>query len=240
MSPDELVRLGQEIVNAATERGALVRLYGGVAVYARCPSIETHASLQRTYADLDLIASRPAWMMLPDLFISRGFVMRQNTPAQAVFVRGELTVDVRGSQFREYHSFDLAPRLALAPLTLPLADLLLLKLQRVHFRDKEIKDAIALLLDHRITDGEGVEEIDREYLYKLTNRNWGLWTTVFDNTVELEKILDHYIEPEEAQLVWRRIELIQEVMDGKGKSPRWWLRRIPNKRLKWYQEPKHQ
>jgi hypothetical protein len=236
MTPTELVRLGTEIVSEATERGALVRLSGGLAIYARCPSIETHTSLQRSYRDLDLIADRRAWMALPDLFLARGFAMQKNTPAHAIFIREGLEVDVRGTSFEGYFSFNLAPRLALAPLTLPLVDLLLLKLQRVDFRENDIKDAIALLLDHRITDGEAEQEIDREYLYKLTNRNWGLWTTVFDNTVELEKILDKYIEPEEAQLVWRRIELIQEVMDGKGKSLGWWLRRIPNKRIRWYRQ----
>ncbi len=237
MTPNELVQLGTEIVNQARERGATVRLYGGVAVYARCPSIATHPKLQRAYGDLDFIAPRGAWNLLPELFIPRGFERKLNTPAKAVFVRGELTVDVRDTDFRDQAFFDLAPRLALDPTTLPLADLLLLKLQRFDFTEKNIQDSLALLLDHPVAGGGDAEAIDRDYVYRLANRSWSLWTTVYDNTVKLEHIADRYVDRAEAQLVWRRIELIQEVLDGKAKSLGWWLRWIPNRRLKWYRDP---
>jgi hypothetical protein len=237
LTPNELVGVGTDIVRQATTRGAIVRLLGGVAVYARCPSIETHPKLQRAYTDLDLIAAQSAWSVLPDLFISRGFKMERTSSTRAVFRREGLTADVRGTEFRDWFSFNLAPRLPLDQITLPLADLLVLKLQRFKFVEKDIQDAIALLLDHRVSSDGDEETIDRDYLYRLTNRNWGLWTTVFDNTVSLEKILDKYLDLEEAQLVWRRIELIQEVMDGKGKSLGWWLRWVPNKRIRWYRVP---
>ncbi|MGB8646879.1 MAG: hypothetical protein WCF84_16690 [Anaerolineae bacterium] len=258
MTPNELVQTGTEIVNQAREHGATIRLCGGVAIYARCPSIESHPKLQREYGDMDFIAPVSAWKVMPDLFISRGFRMKVNSQDRATFTREGLTVDVHGTAYRDYFTFDLGARLAADPLTLPLVDLLLLKLQRVQMAEKDIQDAIALLVDHRVASAarsdrdqqseltdkydasvpEGDDEIiDRAYLYKQTNVNWGLWTTVFDNTVMLEKIFDRYLEPEEAQLAWRRIELIQEVMDAQGKSFGWWLRAIPGKRMKWYQEP---
>jgi hypothetical protein len=236
VTPDELVKLGTDIVRQATALGAVMRLIGGAAVYARCPSIETHPKLQRAYNDLEIVAAREAWNSLPDLFGSLGFDMGEISAARATFKRGGLTIGVRGTDFRDCFSFDLATRLPLDQTTLPPTDLLLLKLQRFPFAEKDIQDATVLLLDHRVANAGEEDTIDRVYLYKLTNRNWGLWTTVFDNTVTLEKILDKYLDPEEAQLVWRRIELIQEVMDGKGKSLGWWLRRIPNRRLKWYRE----
>ncbi len=237
MTPHELVLLGTDAVKQGAARGAVMRLLGGVAVYARCPSIDTHPTLQRAYNDLDFIAAMSAWSVLPEIFISRGFEMERSAPDRSTFTRDGLTIDVRGSDFRDWFSFKLARRLALNEITLPLADLLMLKLQRLNFAEKDIQDSIALLLDHRVGHDEDEETIDREYLYRLTNRNWGLWTTVFDNTVALEKILDKYLDLEEAQLVWRRIELVQEVMDGKRKSLGWWLRSIPNKRIKWYREP---
>ncbi len=237
VSAHEQLQLATEVINDAAARGGTVRVYGGIAIYARCPSLETHLKLQRTNVDLDLMAASDAWNMLPDLFIARGFAMQRNNPKQMILTKGHLNVDIRNAQFREGYSFDFAPRLALSPITLPLVDLLLLKLQRFDFAEKDIQDAIVLLLDHRVVSGgEDAETIDRDYLWKITNQNWGLWTTVFDSTVQLEKILDKYLEPEEAQLVWRRIEQIQEVMDGKGKSLRWWLRAIPNRRIAWYRE----
>lgn len=237
MTPDELVQLGAEIVNAATARGATVRLFGGVAIRARCPSLATHPALQREHHDLDLIAAPNAWGVLPDLFIARGFEMQENSPQHAVFGKEGIRAEVGTPAFQEYHALNFAPRLASSPTTLSLADLLLFKLQRVNFGAKDRQDAIALLLDHRVATGGGDDDIDRAYLYQVTNRDWGLWTTVFDNTVTLEKILDKYLAPEAARLVWRRIELIQEVLDGKGKSLGWWSRRLVGKRVKWYREP---
>ena len=236
MVPDELVQLGTDIVNQARECGAVVRLYGGVAVHARCESIATHSKLQRAHADLDLMAAENSKMPLIELLRAMGFQAQANPVHKKEFTRGDVTVELLDTYFHGLADFDLESRLELDPLTLPLADLLLLKLQRFHFAEKDIQDSIALLLDHRVASGGDQETIDRDYIYGLTNRHWGLWTTVFDNTVTLEKILDRYVEPEEAQLVWRRIELLQEVMDGKRKSLGWWLRAIPNRRLKWYRE----
>lgn len=42
-------------------------------------------------------------------------------------------------------------------------------------------------------------------------------------SITLEKVLDKYLEPEEAQLVWRRIELLQEDMDREPKSFGWMI-----------------
>src|SRR5512133_25898 len=99
MDSDELVQIGTEIVNDARERGAVMRLFGGVAFYARCPSIAAHPKLQREYADIDFVAPTNAWQVLPDLFISRGFRMKVNSPTRATFTRGEVTADVRGTIF---------------------------------------------------------------------------------------------------------------------------------------------
>lgn len=232
MTIEDLVKLGTEIVGQAKGKDLVIRLIGGIAVYARCPSVQSHLKLQRTYKDLDLIASSDAWGALPQFFGPLGFKLENSIPARMTFTQGDLTVDVRGTDFRDSYSFNFASRLVLDDMTLPLADLLLLKLQRSMFADKDIQDSIALLLDHRVGDDGDQETVDRVYIYKLTNRNWGLWNTVFDNTVTLEKILDRYIDPEEAQLVWRRIELIQEVLDGKEKSLGWWLRATPKKNVK--------
>ncbi len=237
MNPDELVQIATEIVNHGRERGAAIRLFGGVAVYAHCPSIPKHAKVQREYADLDFVAPAAAWKVLPDLFIGRGFRMRVNAPGRATFTRDELTADVRGTIYRDYYSFDFGPRLEADRLTLPLVDQLLCKLQRIELREKDVQDVIALLLDHEVTKGGGKETIDGNYLIRLTSSNWGLWTTIYDNMVTLEKITDRYVEPQAAQQVWRRIEAIQGALDSQAKSLGWWLRAIPNKRLKWYGEP---
>lgn len=227
MTGRELVQLGREIVQHAQARGLTLRLYGGVAIYARCPSIETHPSLQRPYADIDLITAPDAWEGLPSLLAARGFAMHRRTPTRMTWQQEQVTIDIRQAKVRNDFLFDLAPRLNITPLTLPLADLLLLELAHIQFVEKHIQDACALLLDHRVmNDGDEDQVINREYLHRVVNQNYRLWKTVFDNTVTLEQVFDRYLEPEEAQLAWRRVELIQEVLDGKPHSWRWWMGRF--------------
>lgn len=227
MTSNELVRLGTEIINEAAAQDITLRMNGGVAIYARCPSIESHKTLQRANADLDFVAMANAWKRLTEFFTRRGWTKKSDTPTELQFAKDDVIVEVQSPTHRKDFAFDFSTRLDVTPFTLPLADLLLIKLARVNFKEKDIQDAAALLVDHRVTDGGDEEEdINREYLYQIVNKDYRLWKTVFDNTVTLEKILDKYLEPEEAQLAWRRVELLQEVLDGKSHSLSWWAGRV--------------
>lgn len=226
MTANELAQLGTELVNDAAAQGLLLRMSGGVAIYARCPSIESHAALQRAHADLDLVAAANAWNRLSEFFTARGWTKKTDAPNEIKFVREGVTAEVSSPTQRKDFAFDFSTRLDLVPLTLPLADLLLVKLARVNFQKKDIQDATALLVDHRVvTGGDEAEDINREYFYHIVNKDYRLWKTVFDNTVTLEKSFDSYLEPEEAQLAWRRVELLQEVLDGKSHTLGWWAGR---------------
>ncbi len=137
-----------------------------------------------------------------------------------------MVVELNDPIFRSPQRIDFSARLSLASPTLPMADLLLLKLQRSPFEEKHIQDAIALLLDHRVAQGEVLDQIDHAYIAKLCAQDWSLHTAVYDNSVTLEQVLEKYVEPEEAQLLWRRIELIQEDMDQQKKSLGWMVHQI--------------
>lgn len=227
MTTYELVQLGTQLVNDAHASSIPMRLWGGVAIYARCPSAESNPRLQREHSDLDFIVAADTWNRVGEFFTSRGFTKNSETNARQKFSNEDVLVEVVPPQFQQDFEFDLIKRLTLIPLTLPLVDLLLIKLARINFTEKDIQDATALLVDHRVTNGgDEQEDINREALYQVTNTNYRLWKTVFDNTVTLEKIYDKYLDPGEAQLAWRRTELVQEVLDGKRHSIGWWAGRV--------------
>ena len=226
MTNDQLAALAKELVAEAAQKNIILRVLGGVAIYLTCPNLETHAKLQRAYNDVDFVAAQKDFDALAMLFTSRGVTLKTKESSRIVFDLKGIDIELLTPMFRDPHHIDFAKRLALSSPTLPLADLLLIKLQRTQFAEKDIQDAIALLLDHRVARGESEDQIDREYIAKLGGKNWGLFTTVYDNTVLLEKILDKYVEPEEAQLVWRRIELLQEDMDREPKSFPWMVNQI--------------
>ena len=221
MTNEQLTTLANHLVDIAAQENIALRVLGGVAIYMACSSIETHPTLQRTFKDLDFVAAQKDFDALAPLLVSQGLMLRTREPNLLVFDHEGVEIEVTAPSYREDHRIDLAARLALSAPTLPLADLLLIKLQRVQFAEKDIQDSIALLLDHRVGRGEGEDQIDREYIAKLAARQWGLFSTAYANSITLEKVLDKYLEPEEAQLVWRRIELLQEDMDREPKSFGW-------------------
>jgi hypothetical protein len=227
MLAHELVQIGTDLVNDAQTQNMTLRLMGGVAIYARCPSIETHATLQRAYSDLDFVAAANDWARVAELFTTRGWAKTSATGDELKFTKDAVVAEISGPARRQDFALDFSARLRVTPLTLPLADLLLVKLARVNFQEKDIQDCAALLVDHRVVmGGDEEEEINREYFYRTVNQAYKLWKTVFDNTVTLEKVFDKYLEPEEAQLAWRRTELLQEVLDGKKHSAGWWVGRM--------------
>jgi hypothetical protein len=226
MTNDQLAALAKSLVEAASQKNLTLRVMSGVAVYLTCPSIETHPALQRQIKDVDFVAPRTQWDALAELFQTLGATPRERQQKSWVFDHSGAVIELCDARF-DYN--DLTPRLALALPTLPLADVLLFKLQRQPFEERDIQDAIALLLDHRVAKGEAEDQINHEYIAQLCRSNWNLFHRVYDNTVTLEKILDKYIEPEEAQLVWRRIELIQGDMDQQPKSLGWMINQFLKK-----------
>jgi hypothetical protein len=221
MTNEQIAALAKTLVDAAAQKNLTMRALGGIAIYLACPSIETHPKLQRTSKDLDFVAARTQWDALEEIFRANGATVRGKQAAQWMFDKDSVEIELSLPDFTEDYRIDLGSRLALASPTLPLVDLLLLKLARRKFAEKDIQDSIALLLDHRVARGEAEDQIDHEYIAKLCRSHWSLFHTVFDNTVTLEKTLDSYLDPEEAQLVWRRIELLQGDMDQQPKSFGW-------------------
>jgi len=229
MTNEQIAALAKTLVEAAAQKNLTMRALGGIAIYLVCPSIETHPKLQRLPKDLDFVAPRAQWDALEQVFTANGATSRGKQANQWMFDKDSVEIELSIPDFTEDHRINLGSRLALASPTLPLADLLLLKLARRMFAEKDIQDSIALLLDHRVARGQAEDQIDHEYIAKLCRNQWSLFHTVYDNTVTLEKIFDKYLDPEEAQLAWRRIELIQGDMDQQPKSFGWMVNQFLRK-----------
>ncbi len=229
MTNNQLAAFAKELVEAAAQKNIAVRVLGGVAIYLTCPSVPNHATLRRSFKDADLVAARKDFDALVELFNAHGAKLRTRKPAQIVFDKEGSEIELSDTDFREDYHLDLSTRLTISSPTLTLADLLLLKLSRCEFKEKDIQDSIALLLDHRVAREEAGDQISHAYIAQRTRGDWGRFHTVYDNTIMLESNLPKYLEPEEAQLVWRRIELIQGEMDRQPKSVGWMLNQFVRK-----------
>jgi hypothetical protein len=145
-------------------------------------------------------------------------------------------VDVFLDRFQMCHVLDLRQRLLEGYLSLTLADLLITKLQIVELNEKDMKDILAILLDHE-TGSEAPDRLDLDYLAGLTGNDWGLYTTLNDNLVKAKEHLAEFLEENEVNLVVQRVEQILQKMQAAPKSLRWRARAKIGRRVEWFDLP---
>lgn len=224
--PAQLAALAEELVTAATARGLTLRVIGGVGVYLTCPSVATYPTLQRSVKDLDFVAAHREFDAIGDVLTGMGVAGGAKDSRRMLFYKDGAEIEITVPDFVESHRIDLSSRLALTSPTVSISDLLLVKLQRMRFEEKDVQDSIALLLDHAPGDETQADAIDTGYIARLCARDWGLFRTLYGNTVFLEQVTDKYLEGEPAQLVWRRIEAIQGDIDKQPKSLGWMVNQL--------------
>ena len=96
-------------------------------------------------------------------------------------------VDVFVGSFRMCHEIPFDDRLAAGQQTVPLAELVLTKLQIVELNEKDVRDTALLFYGHEVSDHDG-ESINGARIAELCASDWGLWRTI---TANLERCREH-------------------------------------------------
>ena len=133
-------------------------------------------------------------------------------------------VDVLVDNLEMCHRFEFGDRLAASSPTLPLAELLLSKLQVVKINRKDVLDALVLLAEHplgpgrrrtrRATRAQGAINVPR--ILSFTSNDWGWWRTVTGNLDTLDKYLAVELTPEDLDLNNGRAILFDPVAQVAG------------------------
>jgi len=155
--------------------------------------------------------------------------------------------------YRVGEVFEFGDRLAVSKPTLPLAELLLSKLQVVKINKKDVLDALVLLAEHPLGQNDGA--LDSRYglgainlprILSFTSNDWGWWRTVTGNLEVLDRYLMTEATPEDLDLnngravlfdPMEQIASLREAINAAPKSTRWKLRARVGERATWYNEP---
>lgn len=243
-APPRLVTEGCRLLDLAEAAAVPLRLIGGVAVWERC-SDRTRAALGRDYPDIDFVVHRRDGRKLRALLEQEGY---QSEPVfNAVHGDRRLLyhahddsydIDVFLDIFEMSHTLDFAKRLEVDAVTLPVADLLLAKLQIAEVNRKDLSDATMLLLDNAPSDHDGAGSLNLAHIAGLCGSNWGLYTTFTDNLARLhELILELPLDEDDRTLVGERVDEILGSFEAAPKSAGWRLRARLGRRVRWYQAP---
>jgi hypothetical protein len=246
------------IVDAADGRGLLVRLMGGMAIRAHAP--DWPARTRRVEVDLDFATRSKDRGAFYQLLTNEGYTADKRHNAlfggkQAYFVDvpRNRPVDVLVDNLEMCHRFGFADRLAASSPTLPLAELLLSKLQVVKINRKDVLDALVLLAEHPLGKDDGAPDsrhglgsINVPRILSFTSNDWGWWRTVTGNLDTLDQYLATELTPDDLDLNNGReilfdpggqIAALRTAIDNAPKSTKWKLRARVGERVSWYEEP---
>lgn len=229
------------ILSRAQAGGPSLRLLGGLAVKLSCPSADA-GPLARACGDMDFASLDPG-PEVEAFFIKASWVPMAefnlyNGAERLIFTSPEgRKADIFLGGFSMCHPVVFRGRLPVDPIRLPLAELLLTKLQVVEANAKDVSDAAAILLDHELGEGDG-EFINRDILAQVLGDDWGFWRT---SRGSLEKVRAWLpgsgLGAGDRESLGKRLAAAQTLLETCPKSPRWKIRSLVGEKLRWYETP---
>ena len=205
---------------------------GGLSFHVRVP--DWTARVERERRDIDLATLSSDRKALSGLMEASGYVADRQYNAlyghkQMYFMdpaRGR-PVDVIVDRLEMCHTFEFTDRLGVDRPTVPLAEMLLSKLQIAHINRKDILDLLALLSNFPLgPHDDGTISLTR--ITALTSTDWGWWRTVTGNLDKLRLFLATELQPGELEFsrpphfdVETQIVELRTAIDDASKTGRW-------------------
>jgi hypothetical protein len=239
---DSIVEEGERLLGIARGDGATMALLGGVAVRLRAPQVP--AQLDREYKDLDFAVPKGHGGDVAKLLRAEGYEPEvvfnaMNGKERMIFndLEHARQVDVFVGSFRMCHQIPFAKRLQPGERTLPLAELLLTKLQIVELNEKDVRDTILLFHGHEVADHDE-DAVNGARIAQLCSEDWGLWRTITANLTRCAELAgDYTLSEPERERVSDRLAKVLEMIEEAPKSRAWKLRSKIGERKRWYDLP---
>lgn len=232
----------ERLLSLARARELPVRLLGGLAVQ-RHTRPELSLAVGRQTPDIDLATPRGRGPGVAELLSDEGYAPDEamnalNGRRRLLFYddANGRKVDVFIGRFEMCHSIPVAERLEVEPETVPLAELVLTKLQIFELNEKDLRDLVALLSSNPLaSDDQG---INVPVIARLLADDWGLWRTTSANLDRIRaRIGDYPLAEPDQQRVLAACDQLWVAIEAEPKSRSWRLRARIGERKRWYELP---
>ena len=242
IQPDILDEMNRLIV-AAGEQSILLRVLGGLAV--RVHQKSDHSTFTREFGDLDFVVAGKQRRAFESFMPQTGYAPHKqfnllNGAHRQIYYHNatEMKVDIFIGTFEMCHKIPLEDRLHIHPITIPLAELLLTKVQIAELNRKDALDVASLLLYNELGE-EDEGKINLLRIAQLCREDWGLYKTTSINLNRVQEIIgeqDVNLTEEERKVILERVKKIQKTFKEMPKSLAWRLRDKVGTRVRWYTE----
>ena len=239
---EDIVAEGERVLGLASGDGVAVRLLGGVAVRLQAPTLPP--AFDRAYKDLDFAIPKGASGSADKLLRGAGYephtafnALNQKERMLFFDTAHDRQVDVFVGAFRMCHEIPFRNRLQTQERTVPLAELLLTKLQIIELNEKDVRDALLLVHGHEIADEDGAA-INGARIAELCASDWGLWRTITANVAKVaEHAPDYEVPQEDRDRMTARLREVLGRIEEAPKTRSWKLRAKIGERKRWYELP---
>jgi hypothetical protein len=235
---------GDRLVAAANKDGIALRLLGALAFAKRCPG---HAHLQETlkrvYTDIDFAAYGRQAKQVRALLAREGFVeddlMYVESEGSRMVLNHAATglhLDVFLDKLEFCHTIPWKGRLEIHDETIPLAEMLMQKMQIVQINEKDIIDTIMLLLEHALTEDDS--GVNVALVAAVCAKDWGWWRTLTMNLQKVKQMAMSYsaLGEQERRRVGEQVDAALLRIEREPKSISWKMRAKVGDRKKWYRD----
>jgi hypothetical protein len=236
------------IISAADEAGIPLRSFGGAAIRLRCAQHrQLYATLGRpSHHDMDFVTYDKFGSRARKLFTDLGYdphVSMMLSAATAtgrhrqIFYKSGNQVDVCLGAMKMSHVINFSDRLEVDYPTVPLAELLLQKLQVADPSEKDLQDMVILLCAHDVGQSDD-DEINAEHLAKILARSWGFHHTATTNLRRTAEYASSHpaLSREVKESVAAKVHQLMEAIDKEPKTPAWKLRAQLGTAVRWYNQ----
>jgi hypothetical protein len=198
----------------------------------------------RAYTDIDFAGYSRENKQVRALLDSLGYheqreVFVVSEGSRAIFENGRssMHVDVFYEKLDFCHPIPWAGRLEVDSPTIPLAEMVLEKMQIVKINEKDVIDTIMLLLEHDLGETDK-ETVNMARVGQMCGDDWGLWRTVTMNLDKVKVLAQGYaaLEDSHKARVSHQVDEALARIEAAPKTMGWRLRARVGDRVKWYKD----
>lgn len=235
----------KRIVAAGNAASVTLRVLGSLAFQTHCSKFGyLQAAMGRAYTDIDFAGYSREAVGIRALMAGLGYredreVFVVSEGGRAIFENptNHLHVDVFYEKLDFCHVIPWGGRLEADSPTIPLAEMLLEKMQIVQINEKDVIDTIMLLLEHPLGEIDS-ETINMARVAKLCAEDWGLWRTSTMNLEKVRTLAQGYAQLDSSQKadVAAQVAGALARIEAEPKPVAWRLRARVGDRVKWYKD----
>jgi hypothetical protein len=235
----------ERIVVEGRKRNLHLRLLGALAFQFHCPKhVNLSKKLGRVLSDIDFAAYSGQRVEINKMMREFGYTDQGMLTALFGHTRmiwdnksNGMHVDIFFDKLEMNHEIPFANRLEMDEWTIPLADMLLEKMQIVHINEKDVVDTVMLLREHSVGDGTP-ETIDVRHVAATLAQDWGFYYTVTENLKKIQDRIPSFPElnEEDRTDISSKVQTVLKAMEDEPKTMTWKMRARVGAKKKWYRE----